>query len=566
MLMNSRVQLRQLPKWYRSVSTSAAKLPDLNLKSKIETIPRKGSFMRDFYFERVDPKILAFPRLIIEEDELNAMKTVPDILRQNVDALQEIGDRSCTEIAIIYEATGRLGVPDILDRIQHTMSHYLLNQVGRSFPETAKIGYGHTEREDKMGALPISEWESMATFNADTSSWHIKGTKSMLLDEEYEKYIVFCKNEQVTVDGWPADRPPPTAYAAFLLDKSNVHVSRFTLGNISFQKITFDTTVGEDCVLFHPSIERGELFKSKALGHLAVASWTLGRLKEYHRYMKERKDLNWVFSFHLFAFDSLVYYVAGLMDSFAETDFELEGLSLKVNAMEMAERCTNFLSMCHSDCRQSNFGLIGPLNDSFALADLFYESSDRAKILIGLEALSYVASYESDYIHKRLLAPIYPEVAIPRIRKWWNRKLRRNATRLAGYFDISNSHTCNIIESAIEHLAYLTEGQLLLYSKDVLLEQMNITRLGHAGALTLKMLASHTRSDHANTQKLSGFDHMIVANHYCVRYDGKVMEGLLDKANDKRMNSGDAAIDKVFSRSLKYGGYWAYSPLDKVIH
>lgn len=566
MLVNSRVQLSQLPRWCRSLSTARVDLPNLQLKTKIETSPKDGSFMREFFFNRIDPRILAWPKVIVEEEEFKTMKSIPDILKQNVNSLTEIADRSCTEIAIIYEAAGRMGVPNILDRIQHTMSHSMLDQVKRNIPQTVKVGYGYTEREDKMGALSISDWESIATFNEETSTWHLKGTKTMLLDEPYEKYIIFCKNHQIIVEGWPADRPPPTAYAAFLLDKSHVNVSHFRLGEISFQKIDFDVSVPEDCILFHPAIERGDLLRSKAVGHLALSSWILGRLKEYYQFTKPRPDGAWVYSIHLTALDALVYYVAGLMDSFEGADFELEGLSLKVNAMEMAEKCTQYLQLCNPDCRSSNYGLIGTLNDSFNLADLFYESNDRAKLLLGLEGISYLASYEHDYLHKLILHPLYPELIFTRMRKWFDKKFKRNAPFIAGYFLDINSNTTRIIEKQISYLSELTRDCLIRHSKEVLLQQLDVKRLGHCSALILKMLASHARADYTNMHNIYCVDHIIVSNHHVIRDDENLCREMLWKIALDHMQSGDAAVDKVHHRAMKYGGYWAYSPLDKALH
>lgn len=546
----------------RLISSSTKSLPNLDLKNKIEKTKRKGSFMRDFYFRRVDPQILAFPKIIVEQNEIDAMSSVPEIIKENVDSLKHIGDRTATEIANIYEAAGQLGVPNITEYVRHTMSQFAMDQVGRKDDFNCNIAYAYTERNDKMGALPISEWDSIATFDEETQKWNIKGYKTMLPDQPYDKYLVYCLNKQITIQGWPDDRPHPPGYGVFLLNKEDVKVSTFELGEIKFQKIDFDVSLGGESVVFLPSIDRSESMKSKAIGHLAIAAWTVGRLKNLYQHATSRRDLQWHFAGNLYSLEALVYYIAGLMDSFEQTDFELEGLALKVNAMEVAKESMWLLQQCQNSSQQ--FGPFGPLNDTFALADLYLESSDKAQMLLGIEGLSYYASYEHDYIHKLILAPLYPSVSLAVMTNVFNRMFKRNTARIKAYFDDANYMMCVLMENLINDKSVLTELMLSRHSKDVLAQQLHCKRLGNASALIIKMLACHIRADMALVDKLEGCDHEICASNRSIRDDYEKAKNLLRDIYIDRVDNGDAAIDKVHSRSLKFGGYWAYSPLDKV--
>lgn len=547
----------------RMFSSSAKTLPNLQLKNKIETIKREGSFIKELFFRCVDPKMLTFPRVIIEQEEIDVMSTVPDILREDYNALKYIGDRSTTEIAIIFEAAGRLGIPDITEYIRYIMSQYVLHQVKRPVDLDCNIAYGYTERHEKMGALPVSEWDSTATYDASSQTWHLKGCKTMLPDQPYDKYLVFCKNYQIDIEGWPDDRPKLPGYGAFLLDKKDVTTSSVKLGEFNFQQIGFDVSLPEDCVIFLPSIERNEIFKSKALGHLAVSAWMVGVLKQFYKYTSERKELQYSYAINLYALESLVYWAAGLMDSYESTDFELEGLALKSNCIDLAQECFWLLQQCNTS-RRKDFGPIGPLNDSIALADLFFESTDRAKMLLGLEGLAYYGSIEHDYVHKLSLAPLYPMVAMKHLHRFILRKFKRNTARVRIYFDEANFKHGELIEELINRNSQATEHLMMVFAKEVSYNQLHVMRLGHVAALIVKMLANYCRGDMAIRNELEGWDHEIIISNAVIRTTHEKATPLINKMASSRMDSGDAAVDKVHSRSVRYGGYWAYSPLDKV--
>ena len=495
----------------------------------------------------------------------------------------------------------------VMNTIKSADNHHLKGQMLNLMAANPdiKIAYGWSEKHHSLGATHYSDWISNAELSRDGTHWTVSGEKNCILADDYQHYLLFCKtmNYETNVK-YPEGYKRPPGLVAFLVPKEMLpSIEEYTENGVKYQRIKFNNLALDlySHELLTPDKNGQKALNCKSLGQLAVAAFMLGRIKDLWKttcdnvFFLERSRYNDVHQVRRAIYDSLVkinalesliYFNAGLFDAFDDlSEIHVESMITKSAATDMAHAVLDHL--------QTLYGPSKPLTtvykDNINLWDGFLEGTIHNKILAGLHGLQLHGGHQNDYIHKINLTPFYPGIQFV---DWWrsrNVKADRPSLKLdlKKYLQLTFQFNAEDLELGLEKLRYCTENTLAKFKKvsqdhekssdgkqlilsDMIQDspsaQLDIIRSSEIATQLMLQIAILARGNRVQDLKLEGvLNQSIISRKFCLD-SIEVVKQISRQIIDSPYANHDQKRNKIHKRNLKYGGYFAFSPLDKVLY
>lgn len=625
--------------WKRSLSSAAKALPNLSmtkskatelepiksldLKNKIYQIPSKQSLISMMFLGQFDIRLMAYPDILAKHEELRILLEQKDNLRQHfartlIESIQgdtllnygfkDLWSMSATEGCLIFEGIGSsdydssalitakegyskrdpvlaldFNIPIVKTIIHNYLSMSTIfeseNESLKNRLKNKKVAYCFTEKHASLGVVTEYDWSAQAK-RRDANTWNITGSKSFVLDDKYDEYIIFCKTTDYEQEmKYPEGYDIPPCIVAFVVPKERLEIESFSSGGITYQTLTFPDLLltEEEHLLIRASEDNNVLIHSKrGLAQLAVSALMLGKMKSYYyncvRILQDaRQEVQndkisqyflMEFARKVFSLESTVYLISSMFDSFSGRDMKLEGMASKIIASKYAEQITQILP---SIIGHSNVNM-GSLDDYFAFWDGFLEGKLFNQLIIGLSGLRLIGPYVDENVHKGNLKAFFPKHIITEAIRGWKRKRGSNEAEkldLATYVGADFEQEASELESLITKLKWSSEFVLHKYGRHCVSQQMEVMRLGMIPVSLLEVVAGISRSTRSSSNTLEGFDADLLLTKL------NYLEKTTEVKNSFKILSEMSNVDDKYRvainrRNMKYGGYFAFSPLDKV--
>ncbi|KAI1303205.1 Complex I assembly factor ACAD9, mitochondrial [Halotydeus destructor] len=446
-----------------------------------------------------------------------------------------------------------------------------------------KIGYAFSERNANLGVSHFREWESEAE-SLNDGTWLISGTKSCILDAEYDYYAVFCKTLDYETDiEFPADYERPFGMVGFLLPKEVIEKIETTEEHgIKYQTITFPdlTLSAEEAELLKPDLKATKALNCKGVGQLAVAAMICGQIKSsaqtYFDFLAtDSRDLlnQQILESHfaditgkIYALESISYMTAAMHDSYVEgsSDLHLESAIAKTVATESAYDIYNRLQALYG----SKYLVTSPMADIVKLYDGFLEGSIFNRMLVGLHGAQFYGAYRNDDIHKRSLLPFFPSYFFTDWFKW--RKQEKDEPKLdmglKKYFRSDFGQHAEMLEYCIKRMEFAADKVVFRWAKDSPNHQIDMWRLGLIAEEVFKLTCMLSRASRTVSESHMDCDAEMYVAKNAVRQSWVKVKDLVWECEYSPYLTGDKRNETIHSKNSKYGGYFAYSPLDRVVY
>jgi hypothetical protein len=406
------------------------------------------------------------------------------------------------------------------------------------------------------------------------------------LDDKYDEYILFCQTNEYDQGEiqYREDQEIPPSIIAFVVPKERLEIETFIEGGITYQTVTFpELLLTEDEHLLIPASEKNNVVvhNKRALAQLMVSALMLGKMKSYfdncvsslHKSRQEVKD-NAISQFFLmeftkkiFGLESTLYLVSSMFDSYDGRDMKLEGIASKIIAEKHAEQVTKIIPNIVGHVNVN----MGALDDYFGFWNGFLEGSHYNQLIVGLSGLRLIGPYANDDVHKVNLKPFFPRYVFREFYRSWMASTGKNELKklnLSRYVNGNFIREADDLESSVINLKWATETLLKTGGRNCVTHQMDIMRLGMMPVSLLEVTSCISRASRSNSNILEGFDaDFILSKTRCrevlddVKYNFSILQSRIDPMFSSPEDKYRIAINR---RNFKYGGYFAFSPLDKV--
>ena len=134
---------------------------------------------------------------------------------------------------------------------------------------------------------------------------------------------------------------------------------------------------------------------------------------------------------------------------------------------------------------------------------------------------------------------------------------------LSTYVNGDFTKEADSLEFYIQRLRWTVESVLGFYGRDSVSHQMHILRLGEIPVHLLAMTACMSRANRATNRMLEGLDADFLLSKLILQDSIETVQEIVSDALEKNLAQDQYRID-INRRNLKYGGYFAFSPLDKI--
>jgi len=597
----------------------------LDLNDKIFKVPCKQSLISMMFMGQFDIRVLAYPE-ILKEDELrvslNQMKNIKThfartkIESSGQDPLGSLGynelwKQSATETCLVFEGIGasdydstalvnpdniyetnpvlsldyNLGIVRLMIHnclVMPTIMESKNEQLKKRLLSDRKIAYCFTEKHSSLGVVTEFDWSAQAV-RKDDNTWSVSGVKSYVLDDKYDDYMIFCRTTDYVQEGikYPSGYEIPPCIIAFVVPKERLEIETFEEGGVVFQSIKFPDLLltEEEHLLIPPTEDNNSVIHSKrALGQVAVSALLLGRMKTYFdtcsRILKQsRKEVqddtiiqNFLFQFtrKVFSLESMVYLVAAMFDSFSERDMKLEGMATKIISNMYGKDMVRYLPEIAGN---SNIN-VGAIDDYFGFWDGFLDGALYNHLIISLSGMRLVGPYLDEHVHKSNLMPFFTTYIFTDMkRRFFSQKNWRSKSdgqlNIDKFLDVDFHRLGMKLEDAITRLKWCSETNLKRSGADTPTKQFDLLRIGWMPIRLLEATANLSRGSRSTVGLLEGFD---ADTSFAQVNAGEIFKECEELYKDfyPDINVFDSARKTISRRNTKYGGYFAFSPLDKV--
>lgn len=454
-----------------------------------------------------------------------------------------------------------------------------------------KVGFAWCEKEAKLGSVAYNDWRSEASLNEDKTEWTLSGEKSHLRKDNYDYYLLFCRTKHYPEDDRPLHslKPEDTnpGIVTFLVPRNLVQVideepaENGAQALFQYQRIRFDQLVlpREAHELFEAEEYGALALSARAIGHLNSAALLLGMmkglLKELYEHLRTNRlpvlDCELVearlcdLTNHVYTVESMLYLSSAMYDCFkldSWPDMSLEANATKILAVEYARDFVNSV--------QSLFGAhmlqTAQFHDLINLLDSFLDTATHHRLMMALIGQHMVGQYKHENVQKLNLSPFY----VSNLWKWMskNRKQRQDIPELElhlrGHVHPSLQDQADQLEYCAKRLEYAAELTLIRHTKRTASKQMDLYRLSRLACDLYAMTAVVSRASRAYTETLQNAETEV---HTATVITQKLWLNVREVVYELE-RSGDRTPEvyhkEIHDKNLKFGGYFAYSPLDKV--
>ena len=477
-----------------------------------------------------------------------------------------------------------------------------------------KIAFAYTEKHASLGAMLHVDWKSEAK-RRDDNTWLLSGAKSHVLQDDHEHgYVIFCK----TADFEPeygaefkrvsGDRHE-FAVMAFHVDARRLaSVQESSEAGIPFCNISFPDLMltSDDHLLLSPSQFGGKIGNIMSSARLPVSAFLLGRLKaclrdclliSMSKSCKQQRPLSIPFTQHylvqlvhaIYRLESLIYFVAGLHDSFDTRDLQSEDMLVKALACQLAHQSVDVVQRIVSaaatgnpadDCnRQASGSVSGTMHDGLSPWDSFLACPLHDRLVPALHSVRTYGSYENDHVHKSKLALFFVRHNVAS--RWSKRLLNAGGAhmelRLSKFMHPSLKEQSVMLERLIQRLSFLTEQLVIRHTSAAGRAQNDLIHLSNLQSTVLQLLALLTRASHAAAHADTGSEAAASATEH-LNIVKLIAQPILQEARQSeadllfnptqiirpQVGPGDRGRVRMHQRSLRYNGYFPFSPLDKL--
>lgn len=419
----------------------------INTKIPLAKKENRDPFAKGFFLGKIDTELVAFPEILNGEqlkqmdEEIKPIKEYFDQKTSSTDivdskVVQELKGLKLfglnipqhlhgsgyfeTEAEYASESTGNdYNIASLLSR--HRLVADLINEYGteeqkiRFLPKMAAGDWPTTIAifEDiEKGNKSSGNFQTTGTMNVDEKSWKVKGTKTHVVNAKMAKWIlVGVQLEFIDYAGELKE-----GLALFMVDKDShgvtvdpveVQPNKYTvqLDNVIVKSENMLGTFENMTAIGMRMLSRSRLYD----GHLAT-----GLMKNMLRYnaktnvskklgpalISEKpvyQERSGKICSEVFAIESAMYFITGLMDGYKSPDIELECALLKSYANKQA------LKTVAENLNFSGQGFLNPGTDTQRLLagaiDLqtHTESLDALRLYIGLMGLQYAGVRRIDF-------------------------------------------------------------------------------------------------------------------------------------------------------------------------
>jgi hypothetical protein len=380
----------------------------------------------------------------------------------------------------------------------------------------------------------------------------------------------------------PKDYVKPFGLVGFLLPKSCIErietkeENGFMYQTISFPELTFPR---EEVELFRPEKLGTKALNIKGMGQIAGSAFICGQmrqsLKTAYSWLQTQKPASLEsplvqsiladVTTKMYTVESALYLTSAMFDAFSDERGYLKHVEATVTKTITTESA---LDVYHS--LQSIFGMkpmVSPsLMDNVRVMDSFMEGSVHGRIHVGLNGARIVGAYKNDHVHKVRLMPFFPSYYfIDYIKSRLNRKDKpRLDLDLKTYLPTSFMNDANLLEYTVKRMEWGAEMALSRWGKQIPEKQIDINRLSQLALEAYKMTAVLSRASKAiSSQSPDMISDQHVARNV-VHNSWRVSRDIVFDLENAPYYPNDERSRKIDERNTLYGGYFAYSPLDKV--
>ena len=455
-----------------------------------------------------------------------------------------------------------------------------------------KIGFAWCEMEEKLGALPYIDWKSEARLNVDKSSWVLSGEKTYIKKDNYDYYLLFCRITHYPEDERPLQMLKPEdsnpGIVTFLVPRSLVQVihednSESDGRLFEFQRIKFDQlTLPRDKYELFEAEEFGSLALSlRGVGHLNSSAVLLGMLKGLQKEVYEHLRSNRLpllncqlveqklceMTNQIYTIESMLYLCSAMYDCFkmeSWPDMSLEANATKVISIEYARE---FLNTAQS-LMGSKMLEVSRFHDLVNLLDTFLDNTIHHRLSLSLVGQHFIGQYKHEAVQKHNLAPFFPAFML----KYFisSRRQRKDDPimnlDLKGHLHPSLRDQAIQLEYCVKRMEYAAEFALIHHHKRTASHQVDLWRLSKIATNLFAMTCVLSRANRAYTETLQNAETEVFIATVIIQKLWMDIREYVDEIERSGNRTPEVYYRDIHHKNLNFGGYFAYSPLEKFFY
>ncbi|KAI1296726.1 Complex I assembly factor ACAD9, mitochondrial [Halotydeus destructor] len=622
-------------------------LRNLKLSDKIQKVYKEGSFVRNLFLGEYDKDFLSYPEILrsrhqflelvkqqttinkyfkglvmrnpkdnfrgfgfdslwfltkteminVIESVGHAMSVKPENMKYNVDKspIDYFNRPSChpifeaatqqTILSLIMcnTAVGTINSTDNMELKRRIYSD--LNQ-----KPNLKVAFAWSEDLDKFSVNPCLDWKTHAQVTNDKKYWVVSGSKSNIINEDYDFYLVFARTSDYPDDsgiekpeqpGFLLEQTTPyEGMVTILVPKEQIAVTEvYTENGVSYQRIEIQDIMlsREQFEVIPAQVDGVRAANFKGLGQLGLSAYILGQMKTsmeqvYLHLLTEKVallsceligELLARMTHQVYALESTLYMAAAMFDSFetkANPEVHLEASIVKILAVEYGREFNKTLQQIYG----TKMVTTSPLDDMLCIIDNLIESSMRSRLLIGYQGMEYVAEKKSRLV-SRLKKGAYANPLKSNFSLKFKKSMvdsQRLVMDLQGYLHPGLQTPAEALERITRRLEYATEVTLGRWGSLQANRQSDLDRLATFAIEVFKLTAVTARASRSHTETLRNSD--IDCNLAILMSEEslRMSKMVLDEVETVDVLKIDVFNKVIFDRMSERGGYFLQHPVD----